>query len=307
MKRIRHDYIELSLVYITAVGTLLFLSTVATPISISHFGVIAPLSQEEQKVSSMYNMESFMNIEVNAKAYVIYDIVDKKILASKNETTVLPLASLTKIMTAITALSHHDAKKPITISSAEIENGYDLGLKKNQVWTLEELLKYTLVFSSNDGAAIIANALGGRKAFVDQMNNDATLLGLSLYFNDPAGLDNGSILGGQGSAIQVAKLFAVARKRFPYVLDATTHNRATVTANTGKIRGIPNTNQRVEELLGAEASKTGFTDSAGGNLAVVVDITVGHPIVIVVLGSTHSGRFEDIEKLFKALKKSIQN
>ena len=69
--------------------------------------------------------------------------------------------------------------------------------------------------------------------------------------------------------------------------------------------GIPNTNQTIETLSGAEASKTGYTDRAGGNLAVIVDISVGHPIVIVVLGSTRQGRFQDIDVLYKALRASV--
>ena len=73
-----------------------------------------------------------------------------------------------------------------------------------------------------------------------------------------------------------------------------------------KIVGIPNTNQSIEELFGAEGSKTGFTDIAGGNLGVIVDITVGHPVVLVVLGSSREGRFKDIATLYTALQKSLE-
>ncbi len=306
INRARHDYIELSFIYVTAIVTLLCLSTIAYPVKTSRFGFIIP-QETTQKDSSLYASQAFSSVTVNAKAYVVYDIVDKKIISGKHENDTLPLASITKIMTMITALTHHDTKTSVTIHKESIDGAYDLGLKKNQVWKLGELLKYTLVFSSNDGALAIADGLGGRKAFVKDMNNDATLLGLTtLYFNHPAGLDDGPVLGGEGSALDVAKLFAIARKKYPEILDATTHNRVTVTASTGKIIGIPNTNQEIEELLGTEASKTGFTDSAGGNLAVVVDTTVGHPVVIVVLGSTRDGRFSDIVTLYKALQKSIE-
>jgi D-alanyl-D-alanine carboxypeptidase len=65
------------------------------------------------------------------------------------------------------------------------------------------------------------------------------------------------------------------------------------------------TNQAIESLPGAEASKTGYTDMAGGNLGVVVDISLGHPVVIVVLGSTKEGRFRDMSILYNTLRKSL--
>ena len=298
----RHDYVELIVVYVGAVAALLFLTTLTTPRVVSRLGVLAPVAE---KTLSMYDTKAFRGLPVQAKAYVVYDIVDGHLISSKNQDEVLPLASITKIMTAVSALAHHQTSDPVVISPASVADGYDLGLKKNQTWKLGELLKYTLVFSSNDGAESIATSFGGREAFVEQMNTDALLLGLALHFTDPAGLDIAGKLGGEGSALQVAKLFAIARKRFPEILDATTRVRTNVTASTGKVTGIPNTNQDIQNLLGAEASKTGFTDSAGGNLAVVVDISVGHPVVIVVLGSTRDERFSDVETLYKALTKSL--
>lgn len=167
------------------------------------------------------------------------------------------------------------------------------------------MLKYTLVFSSNDGAYAIADTFGGRASFVEQMNSDIASFGIALTFTDPAGLDIGSNSGGKGSALEMAKLFAITYKRYPYVFDPTTKMRANVVTSTGKLNGVPNTNQTISTIVEAEASKTGFTDNAGGNLAVIVDITLGKPVVIVVLGSTREERFSDVDVLYKALKKSI--
>jgi D-alanyl-D-alanine carboxypeptidase len=137
------------------------------------------------------------------------------------------------------------------------------------------------------------------------MNSDATALGLKLKFTDPAGLDIGTKLGGEGSALETAKLLALTYKRYPDIFDPTTQKRASVISSTGKVSGVPNTNQTINTIIEAEASKTGYTDNAGGNLAVIVDITLGRPVVIVVLGSTKEERFSDVEKLYIALKKSI--
>jgi D-alanyl-D-alanine endopeptidase (penicillin-binding protein 7) len=256
-------------------------------------------------VSPLFNQSAFNDVHIEGKAYIVYDLVTQKVIASKNEKELLPLASITKMMTAVSSTLHEPLDTKITINPGSIEDGYDLGLKNKQVWALSELLKYTLVFSSNDGAEAIADSFG-KETFIKQMNNDAKVLGLNFFFTDPAGRDIGGMIGGKGTVLDVARLFGIAHKNIPEVLDATTKKRQTVSASTGKIRGIPNTNQEIENLPGAEASKTGYTDAAGGNLGVIVDISIGHPVVIVVLGSTREGRFKDMDMLYKALQKSIQ-
>jgi D-alanyl-D-alanine carboxypeptidase len=69
-------------------------------------------------------------------------------------------------------------------------------------------------------------------------------------------------------------------------------------------QGIPhtfaNTNQDVEHIPNLLLSKTGFTDLAGGNLVVVYDAGINHPVAIVVLGSTEEGRFTDVKTLLNA-------
>lgn len=300
----RHDYIELSYIYGVAVVIVIFLSAIALPMDITKFGLIVPKAEEIE--FSPYTPEAFNDVAVKAEAYVVYDLVDKKVVAQRNSTIQLPLASITKVMTAVTARTHYEDDTKITITSESIEGGYDLGLKNGQVWKLDELLKYTLVFSSNDGAHAIADGLGGRKKFIEQMNTDSALLGLAFTFTDPAGLDEGDLIGGKGTALDVAKLFGIARKRYPEIFESTTKTRLNVFANKDPVIGIPNTNQEITNLFGAEASKTGFTDSAGGNLGVVVDIALGHPVVIVVLGSTREARFVDTENLYKALLASIK-
>lgn len=299
----RYHHIDSALIYGFAVLAIIVLSGMER--TLVHIQSRNEVAHQGSMASSIFKQDAFSNLKIEGKAYVVYDIVDQKVIAGKDADTILPLASITKIMTMMTARTHNDKKKNITITKASIEDGYDLGLKDRQVWALDELLKYTLVFSSNDGAQAIADGLGGRSFFVSEMNSDAAQLGLALVFTHPAGLDESGQIGGKGSALTVAKLIAIARRRFPEILDATTKKRVTVTASTGKIIGIPNTNQDVDNLSGIEASKTGFTDSAGGNLVVVVDLSVGHPVVIVVLGSTHEDRFSDVETLYRALQKSL--
>lgn len=304
VQKARHDYVELSYLYGGAILSILLLSLIALPMDVSDFGLLVP--KVPVAIPSIYKTNAFDNVEVKAKAYVVYDLVLGKAIASKNAQEALPLASVTKVMTAITALSRTAPETHITIRPESVQGGYDLGLKKDQVWNLGELLKYTLVFSSNDGAHAIADGLEGRGKFVAHMNEESSLLGLSLMFTDPAGLDIGNQIGGMGSALDVARLFGIARSRFPEIFEATTKTRLTISAGKEKISGIPNTNQEVNTLFGVEASKTGYTDSAGGNLGVIVDIALGHPVAIIVLGSTKEARFTDMNMLYLALAASLK-
>lgn len=274
------------------------------PMDTSRFGLVLPNSGKEH--ADIYQPSAFASVDVRAKAYIVYDIVDKRIVAAKNENEQLPLASLTKVMTALTALNHYDKDTPITIYESSIDGEYDLGLKKGQAWKLGELLKYVLVFSSNDGAYAVADTLSSRRRFVELMNADSALLGLSFTFTDPAGLDKGDGFGGKGTVLDVAKLFAVTRRDHPEIFEATTRSRLAVQAGRERLNGIPNTNQQIGHFFGAEASKTGFTESAGGNLGVVVDVTLGRPTAIVVLGSTREERFSDVDALYSALVESLK-
>lgn len=282
---------------------LVFITHLINYYTLQHKNILYPEVVVDNHV--LFDKNAFTHVKIIGKAYIVYDVTTREVIASKNEEALLPLASVTKVMTAVSSTLHKKKDEKITITQKSIEDGYDLGLKNKQVWDLSELLKYTLVFSSNDGAEAVADSFGGKDIFVTQMNNDAKSLGLNLTFTDPAGRDIGGKIGGKGTVLEVAKLFSVARKNIPEILDATTKKRETVSSSFGRISGVPNTNQDIETLSGAEASKTGYTDMAGGNLGVIVDISVGHPVVIVVLGSTKTGRFEDMDILYKALRSSL--
>ena len=68
---------------------------------------------------------------------------------------------------------------------------------------------------------------------------------------------------------------------------------------------VINTNDLVDQIPGMIGSKTGYTDLAGGNLVLLVDIGIDHPIAIAVLGSTRDERFSDVKKLIDATTNSI--
>ena len=244
---------------------------------------------------------------IQARAYVVYDVVDKKVLLSKNENEIVSLASITKLMTAIASKELQKTDNLIQVVPKAIDGSYDIGLKNGQLWKLDELIKYMLVFSSNDVANLISFSIIPKENFIETMNTIAKREGmLTLHFTNPNGLDIEGSLGGSGSALDVARLMAYAYKKIPNLIDATTKSRVTVVSNSGTLGGIPNTNQIVDRFVGIEGSKTGFTDEAGGNLVMIFDVSIGHPIVVVVMGSTKIDRFTDVEKLYESTKKALK-
>lgn len=306
---LRFDRMTLESLYGACIFLLLIGAIVIDQDTASSFGIITKNQSTKisEKQAIHFTFSPYEVPQIEAKAYVVYDVVDKKVLFGKNEYQILPLASMTKLMTAVTASSLASTTKIVTISKNAIDGGYDLGLRNGQQFRLEELIKYMLIFSSNDAANSISENLGGTDFFVDAMNALARKQELiTLLFTNPNGLDNETTYGGKGSPLDVAKLMAYAYKTIPEILDVTTKNKIAIHSSSGLLTGVPNTNQTVDSFVGILGSKTGFTDEAGGNLTVVFDLAVGRPVVIVVMNSTKTDRFSDVEKLYTFTKESLK-
>ena len=260
----------------------------------------------------------FAEINLEAKAILVFDALENKIIYSLNGEEQLPLASLAKIMTAVVAREILPDYATITVDRDSVKKEGDTGLRVGEKWRARDLLDFTLLVSSNDGAASLAAAAGlifagaGQNTeglvadaatlennFVAQMNEKARSLGLAqTYFLNETGLDlQPQVSGGYGSVLDVATLLVYAVEKYPDLFEATRSPVFEVSLLDGKNRRAKNTNEAVLKIPGLIASKTGYTDLAGGNLAVLFDAGLGHSIAIVVLGSSEQGRFADVEKL----------
>lgn len=248
----------------------------------------------------------FDTVTLTARAAFVYDGATGKTLFEKNADAQLPLASITKLMTALAARTA--APRYALVSLAD-EGG----------WSLDDLLSFTLMSSSNDGATAAA-VVGGsflsktgveaenRQQFIAEMNREAATFGLaSVYFLNETGLDeNTELAGGYGSARDVAHLVFAIYSAHPELFDATTEETAFFMEENGARHSADNTNKIVADIPMLRASKTGLTDLAGGNLAVLFDAGVGKPIAVVVLGSTEEGRFADVQTLIAATLAHLQ-
>ena len=189
------------------------------------------------------------------------------------------------------------------------DEGLDIGMKEGQVWKMNDLLKYALTISSNSSMDIIAGTVSKTNSeFVENMNSYTKELGYkNFHFNSASGLDYGNVIGGVGSALEYAKLFAKSYELIPDVMSYTINSKVNLSSNSQKLYQVPNTNKSASETIGLMASKTGFTDAAGGNLAILYEPEINNPIIIVVLGSTYEERFEDVKKLLDSTNNFLQD
>lgn len=247
---------------------------------------------------------------LEAKAAYVIDAVTGEVLYAQNATTSLPLASVTKLMTALIAYEQMPPSTVATIRTSDVAQEGDSGLLANEQWRLKDLLDFTLLVSSNDGASALASASMAfstsstdaevrKSEFVTLMNQKAQKLGLTdTYFTNESGLDiSSTTAGAYGSAKDMTALFSYILETHPEVIEATRYERVDFTSIDDFRHPAKNTNEAVNVIPGLIGSKTGLTDLAGGNLVLGLDLDFGHPVIIAVLGSSEKGRFSDAEAL----------
>jgi serine-type D-Ala-D-Ala carboxypeptidase (penicillin-binding protein 5/6) len=248
----------------------------------------------------------FDSTKVFAKAIFVYDVRDEHVLFAKNSEQQLPLASIAKLMTALVAEENLVQGSSITISPEAIAELGDSGFFDGEEWKVEDLIDFTLMTSSNDGAVALALAID--KPVTIAFNKKAEELGLvQSYFANPTGLDNrGNTSGSYGSARDVAELLTYIFVNSPELIEATRYETRSFISQSAGVHLATNTNKSIPNIPALIGGKTGFTDLAGGNLAFVFDAGIMRPMVVVVLGSTEKGRFEDAEKLVDATLEYLQ-
>jgi len=238
-----------------------------------------------------------------AKAYSVYDINDNIIIYSKNGDIKMPLASLVKIMSISLALNNHKDNKEVIISKNAINQVGDFGMYANEKWNIEDLAKFTLISSANDGAyAMLENDVN----YLEKINSKAKRLGMKeAVFLNSTGLDFDNNTASAFATAEDVNIMAIyAFRAYPLIFSSTILPEMTLKSKSGFIHNIKNTNTIIDKIPNLIFSKTGYTTLAGGNLTIIFKDKVGHNIAITILGSTYHGRFTDIEKLVNVLELS---
>ena len=225
---------------------------------------------------------------VLAKAVVVADLDTNTVLYAKESTQRLPMASTTKIMTALLALERGQLNSETTVSAtAAAVGGTSMFLQTGETISLENLLYGMLLASGNDAAVAIAEHIAGSQAaFVDLMNERAAQLGLAdTHFANAHGLDAD---GHYSSALDLFKLARVALQNPTFAAIV-----STVNYNAGGHR-VTNRNELLTTYRDADGVKTGTTDNAGECLVGSVNHN-GHRVLVSILGSTD--RYADARAL----------
>lgn len=237
--------------------------------------------------------------EISSKSAVVIDAGTNAILFSKDGNRKMPIASLTKLMTAIVAMERIDLSEKITISEKAVKKGGKTdGLFAGEEIMAEDLLKIMLVNSNNVAAEAIAEHVNLKSGdFVKLMNEKTELLGLkNTKFFNASGLDQEE--ENYSTAYEIAQIFDYGL-RYPKIWHILKIRKAEVwSADKKKKHILKSTNLLLGKLDNIEGGKTGFTDDAGECLVLVAGSPDGNNRVIsVVLNS--SDRFRDTEKIIK--------
>lgn len=240
---------------------------------------------------------TFLQVPLTARAAVVYDLTTGKELYAQNADAQLPLASLTKLLTVYAAFTHLAPSTAVSIPASVVNLTPPRLFSPGETFALSDLARITLTASLNDGAAAIALATAAREqvSTSQMLANAASGLDLAqTYAVNGNGLDMSTMIsGGYGSAHDIAILAGALVDKAPSVAAATIESSASADSESGKHFTVHNTDPIVGNVPHLLLSKTGFTDLAGGNLALVFDVGLQHPVAVVVLGSTEKARFTD--------------
>ena len=247
------------------------------------------------------------DLEIEAKSAISVEITKngkQKVLFEKTGDLKLPIASLTKLMTAYLVLeNNYDLSDEIKITQEMVEQEGDAGyLKVGDIFRIKDLLHISLMESSNDAAYALSGAYLDPGTFINVMNSEAKNLGLKdTYFTNSTGLDpdNPKNPINYSTANDFVK-FTQSLLEKPLIFDILSTPEMNLYLPNGVNYKIENTNELLKENLGWSSlivgGKTGWTPQARGCLLLVLRSQKADGYLInVIFGSEN--RFEEMKKL----------
>ena len=233
-------------------------------------------------------------LELKASAAIAIKLDGSRIYYNKNMNERRPIASLTKLMTAIIVLENFNLDNIIKVSKSDVRRiGSSGDLRPDELLTARSLLNIMLIGSSNDAALALARQ---KPDFISLMNKKSKELGITnTRFVNSDGIDED---GAYSSAFDMAKIFSHLINNYPQILEVLKTKNMVVYSSDDKFEHrLKNTNELLSMLAEVKAGKTGYTDKAGGSLALLFN-----DIITVILDS--HDRFGESEKLIQWLKEA---
>ena len=253
-----------------------------------------------------------VNLNLRSHAAIVFDERDNEVIMARNAEQVVPVASLSKLMTAMVILDADlGMEEVITITKDDKDRiRYSKSrLRTGMRFTRKDLLLIALAASENRAASALARTYpGGSEAFVSDMNRKAQTLGLTqTRFADPAGLSNDNVSTAQ-ELMQLVK----AASDYQVIREFSTQTQQSITdLNSQREITFGNTNRLVKKVAWPiSLSKTGFTKDAGNCLVMQTQINA-RPVIIVLLNSwgtlSKYGDSNRIKKWLTKLERLVMN
>lgn len=252
-----------------------------------------------------------LSAAVSARSAVLIDASSGAVLFEKNSSERLPMASTTKIMTALVILEKMQLDEVVSVpKEATLVEGSSIYLRENEEITVETLLYGLLLESGNDAAHTLAVACSGSiEAFANEMNKKATGLGLqNTCFKNPHGL---TAEGHYTTAYELARITAEAMKNPVFCKIVSTQKMLAPSLDGELTRLFLNHNKLLKYYDGAVGVKTGYTEAAGRCLVSAAEKT-GFRFIAVTLNDRddwddHCNMLNFAFENFKTIEIAAQN
>lgn len=240
--------------------------------------------------------EAAISVETNLST-------QEKVLFRKDETKILPIASLSKLMTALVVLDNYNLQYQTIITEADVLQEGDQGdLKVGQLLSIKNLLYIMLIESSNDAAYCLSGIMG-QDNFIALMNSESKTLGLSnTYFVDSSGLNSGSYSTAKDLVVLTKHLL----NKYPLIWEIIKFKEYDLYLDNGEFHHrLISTNKLLGEIPEVVGGKTGWTKEAQGTFLVLQKSPKKDNYLInVVLGSFD--RLEEMKKIINWINIAYQ-
>lgn len=273
----------------TVAASLLLLAQSAGPSPLPASGSAAPstMRPSEKAVSTLHSQNGAHPKDPGLKSHsaLVIDEAHGETLYAKNTDNVMPIASITKLMTAMVVLDAQlPLDEPIQIDKADVDVVKHTAsrLRVGVTLTRGDLLRLGLMSSENRAAAALGRTYpGGTEAIVGAMNQKARELGMErTHFADSTGLSTDNV----SSAEDLAQMVRAA-SAYPLIREYTTTPSHEVTLSNGRVLDYNNSNGLVRnKTWNIGLSKTGYLNEAGRCLVMKAEIAA-RPVIIVLLDS----------------------
>lgn len=233
--------------------------------------------------------------KTRAASVMVIDARTGEIFYEKNADASRPPASTQKLLTALIIAERGFLDRPVTVQPVDTyAEPVKLNIKAGETYERMELLRALLVKSSNDVARCLArDAAGSVEAFADLMNQKARELGATRSnFVNPNGLP----MPGQYSSARDMAIIAKAAYANPTIRSIVCLPQIVFRYSNGRTRALENTNKLLKRLAYCNGMKTGYTEAAGRCL-IASGSRPGRDIIVVVLGDSKSGIWQDASAL----------